>query len=1073
MDQIIQNGSAKRRRTRQPVPFQPGFLRSIKVWNFTTYSYTEFVLSPTLNMIIGPNGSGKSTLVAAICIGLAGKIDLIKRKNLKSMIKTGQERAKIEITMENFSGLPPIRIKRDFSAKESVWYLDDKKCTESAIKNLRKKFNIQLDNLCHFLPQERVAEFAGLSPEKLLLETERTLKDGHLLSLHEDLIEKDNKSQEYEIKIDQLKSRLEVLHGEREKLEEEARKLEAYDAKSREVENHRMLLPYAKWHDIKTKQADLRQRRNESKKRLTSFDKNFVPLKQNLEEIKEQMELQETKTVEHAQKLGEIKSKIDASKEEMRNAKNEITGLKLSLESYKTRTEQKRRDLELAKVELAELQGKLDNSERIDQNEITLLNAQFAERKAVLRDRQEKVEELNLQVRDLGGELSDLNMKIDRMRKKLDGSDKLELLMLASNHSYRLRDESFRAHLDLRKVAELQGKYYEAPVISCNVTDKALAPALEKIIDNNTLFAFTVTSNEGYAALTHYSQQRKSNTPLRQLTEVRIPTSELTGDKLSSLGFDGYLIDYIKGPSAVLSMLCKVSKLHMIPVTRRELSESQLKRLTDSSSNFPFKKFIVGDTLFTIIKSRYGSRQVSYSTEKILNSKYFAISGLSERDKQVINSQIEQLQLDISSKKNGYTEMKTQMQVLDSEIRDIKSQMSEIKNQLHNLQEAINSVLRLEGKVKLATEKVQRLERDANKDYTKKIRSYEQKIAIKYNQFSAITAELSKWYYKLSDLQIQDKVAKFEKLYLKNRELGAVALIKELEAIQEKLHLDYRKFKAEYEKIKESPEYKEIQAMNERTSEEVRKVIAELAEPYFENNTFTEETIRRKIEHLEDELSIMSTADRGSETLLRAKLAEIDRAEIDLPKFESDKSNLDERIKTISSSWESELDKFVYQISMAFSRRFSKVASDGRVELAKSERFKDWKLQIMVKFREESELKVLDHQSQSGGERAVSTIFFIMALQGLSDAPFRIVDEINQGMDPKNEQMAHRYLVHTACKNSKSQYFLVTPKLLTGLYYHPDMMVHCIFTGPLIEENNDNNNSEGSFMDFANNLISV
>ena len=65
------------------------------------------------------------------------------------------------------------------------------------------------------------------------------------------------------------------------------------------------------------------------------------------------------------------------------------------------------------------------------------------------------------------------------------------------------------------------------------------------------------------------------------------------------------------------------------------------------------------------------------------------------------------------------------------------------------------------------------------------------------------------------------------------------------------------------------------------------------------------------------------------------------------------------------------------------------------------------------------------------------------------------VDEINQGMDPKNEQMAHRYLVHTACQNSKSQYFLVTPKLLTGLYYHPDMVVHCIFTGPYITDNEE------------------
>ncbi|KAF6067081.1 hypothetical protein FOB64_004511 [Candida albicans] len=90
-----------------------------------------------------------------------------------------------------------------------------------------------------------------------------------------------------------------------------------------------------------------------------------------------------------------------------------------------------------------------------------------------------------------------------------------------------------------------------------------------------------------------------------------------------------------------------------------------------------------------------------------------------------------------------------------------------------------------------------------------------------------------------------------------------------------------------------------------------------------------------------------------------------------------------------------------------------------------------------------------------------------MSLQGLTDAPFRIVDEINQGMDPKNEQMAHRYLVHTACQNSKSQYFLVTPKLLTGLYYHPDMVVHCIFTGPYITDNEEKRDNSMGMLDFA------
>lgn len=163
--------------------------------------------------------------------------------------------------------------------------------------------------------------------------------------------------------------------------------------------------------------------------------------------------------------------------------------------------------------------------------------------------------------------------------------------------------------------------------------------------------------------------------------------------------------------------------------------------------------------------------------------------------------------------------------------------------------------------------------------------------------------------------------------------------------------------------------------------------------------------------------------------------------------------DLKSRMDKISIPWQEELSDMIDEISRVFQKNFITVASDGQVRLVKLERYKDWKLEILVKFRENSELKVLDHQSQSGGERAVSTIFFIMSLQGLTKAPIRIVDEINQGMDPKNEKMAHKYLVHTACRKSFSQHFLVTPKLLTGLYYHEDMAIHCIFTGPFLKGN--------------------
>ena len=76
-----------------------------------------------------------------------------------------------------------------------------------------------------------------------------------------------------------------------------------------------------------------------------------------------------------------------------------------------------------------------------------------------------------------------------------------------------------------------------------------------------------------------------------------------------------------------------------------------------------------------------------------------------------------------------------------------------------------------------------------------------------------------------------------------------------------------------------------------------------------------------------------------------------------------------------------------------------------------------------------------------------------MSLQSLAQAPFRVVDEINQGMDPRNERMVHERMVEIACKEHTSQYFLITPKLLTGLRYDKRMKVLCIASGAWMPEN--------------------
>ncbi|KAK5726395.1 Structural maintenance of chromosomes protein 5 [Elasticomyces elasticus] len=88
---------------------------------------------------------------------------------------------------------------------------------------------------------------------------------------------------------------------------------------------------------------------------------------------------------------------------------------------------------------------------------------------------------------------------------------------------------------------------------------------------------------------------------------------------------------------------------------------------------------------------------------------------------------------------------------------------------------------------------------------------------------------------------------------------------------------------------------------------------------------------------------------------------------------------LETDLTDIWEQWEPELDRLIGQISEAFAENFAKIQLAREVSVHKDEDFEQWAIQIKVKV----------------SERAVSTIFYLMALQSLASAPFRVVNEIN------------------------------------------------------------------------------
>ncbi|GME50281.1 RecF/RecN/SMC [Neofusicoccum parvum] len=233
----------------------------------------------------------------------------------------------------------------------------------------------------------------------------------------------------------------------------------------------------------------------------------------------------------------------------------------------------------------------------------------------------------------------------------------------------------------------------------------------------------------------------------------------------------------------------------------------------------------------------------------------------------------------------------------------------------------------------------------------------------------------------------------------------------------------------------------EVNRIHAERSPEEEDLVANIQEG------ITLEDLEAEIASFQARLTLLHGGDPNAIRDFERRARNIDELEQKLRNSDAELEELQERINEIKSQWEPELDALVQKISDAFSFNFSKIGCAGQVSIYKAEDFAEWAIQIQVKFREQEQLSILDSHRQSGGERAVSTIFYLMALQSLARSPFRVVDEINQGMDPRNERMVHERMVDIACQEHTSQYFLITPKLLHGLKFHPRMTVHCIASG--------------------------
>jgi hypothetical protein len=174
------------------------------VHNFMTYGENVVIKpGPRLNLVLGPNGTGKSSLVCALCVCLGGALKLLGRAdNPGDFIRRGTTEARVAVVLSGGSpAQPDVTIERGLAVRRQQtgasgatdvstvsWYSVDRKASkEKAVREIVADMGVQLDNLCQFLPQDKVVEFARLDARQLLEATERAVGRGELHARHEEL----------------------------------------------------------------------------------------------------------------------------------------------------------------------------------------------------------------------------------------------------------------------------------------------------------------------------------------------------------------------------------------------------------------------------------------------------------------------------------------------------------------------------------------------------------------------------------------------------------------------------------------------------------------------------------------------------------------------------------------------------------------------------------------------------------------------------------------------------------------------------------------------------------------------
>uniref|UniRef100_A0AAR2LX67 Structural maintenance of chromosomes protein 5 n=1 Tax=Pygocentrus nattereri TaxID=42514 RepID=A0AAR2LX67_PYGNA len=1014
--------------------FVEGSILRITMQNFLTYDHSEVFPGPHLNMIVGANGTGKSSIVCAICLGLAGKTAILGRGDKVSLyVKRGCSKGSVEIELYRAGGNLVINREIHVENNQSIWMMNGKHSSQKAVEEAVRELQIQVGNLCQFLPQEKVGEFAKMSKIELLEATEKSVGPPEMYNFHCELKSYRTKERDLE---NLCKEKANFLEKAKQRNERNKVDVERYHMKRRHLDRIQMLDKKKPWVEYETARKELeevKKQREEMKKTAKSLKEAQAPLLRKIQSIDNKLQPIENQMKEKTIKIREASQKCKQKQDHLDRKYKEIDDIKQALSLKQTEEADRQKRIGNTKRLIQDLQRDLDNmgSQEDVTPKIEAVNTE-------LRRIQEEKARLDGERQDLRRDKDEANGELRRLQSR---QRNLEDMMNRKEEKLRSRfPDTHSAVLWLRNHRDLfEGNVYEPMMLVINVRDSLHAKYIESHIPVNDLRAFVFQKQqdmEKFMTEVRDKQRLRVNSVIAPAESCANRPPSRPIDSLKRFGFFSYLRELFDAPEEVMSYLCHQYKINDVPVGT-EKTKSMIETVIKESQ---LRMIYTADEKYTVKKSAYSNKTIS--SNSALRPSQFLTIAIDAEERQHLEEQLgaaQQQVQKIDARMKAAEEQQVKLERRDNELRTEKKHLSELKGKKRQLEQRISTKQDSLRQMEQGGINLQEAEEEAKT-----------KISHVNDQKVAIVEEI------LNSMKFRARLS-MEKVFLALESAG-------LTAEKTKLESDLRDGSAELRRAEQA--FTELDQRKTSLLGTCKNLMRRASDICNMNpgETVVPEILRTAFSELPDtldEIDAMLSEERAraecftglSETVVEEynkREKEIKNMEKELEEKTNALNTYRQNISEAKERWLNPLKSLVEQINEKFSNFFRSMHCAGEVDLhsENEEEYDKYGIRIRVKFRSSTQLHELTPHHQSGGERSVSTMLYLMSLQELNRCPFRVVDEINQGMDPVNERRVFDIVVKTACSGNTSQYFFITPKLLQNLTYADEMTVLCVHNGP-------------------------